>query len=96
MNILFHVTTASGGELLLPLLLAAQRAEASVAAFFTHEGVQGLKNVDLVAALKSAERAVVCEESWHRFCPAVDCPIENGSQTINSALMGDAEKVVSL
>jgi hypothetical protein len=96
MNLLFHVSTRDGGSLLKPLALAARRANASFAAFFTHEGVLGLQDADLVAALATAERTVVCEESWHRFCPDIDCPVENGSQTINSALMGEAEKVVSL
>lgn len=95
MNLLFHVTTAAGGRLLLPLVRAARRAHASFAVFFTHEGVLGLKDADLVAALSGA-RAVVCEESWHRFCPGLTCPVENGSQTINSALMAEAERVVSL
>jgi hypothetical protein len=39
---------------------------------------------------------VVCEESWHRFLPGLACPVEAGSQTSNSALMGEARKVVSL
>lgn len=95
MNILFHVSTAAGGRLLHPLALAAQRANASFAAFFTHEGVMGLKDADLRAAL-AGSRAVVCEESWHRFCHGLDCPVEQGSQTINSSLMGEAERVVSL
>lgn len=95
MKILFHVSTPDGGALLLPLAQAARRAGASFGAFFTHEGVLGLKDAALVAAL-SGRRAVVCEESWHRFCPGLDCPVENGSQTINSALMGEAERVVSL
>lgn len=95
MNILFHVTTAPSAELLKPLALAAKRLNASFAAFFTHEGVLGLKDAELVATL-AGTRAVVCEESWHRFCPGIDCPLENGSQTINSALMGEADKVVSL
>ena len=43
-----------------------------------------------------AARAVVCEESWHRFCPDSPCPVELGSQTVNSALMGEAQRVVSL
>jgi hypothetical protein len=96
MNILFHVSTTAGGALLLPLVQAARRAGASFAAFFTHEGVMGLNDTHLTAALTGAERAVVCEESWHRFCPGLDCPVENGSQTINSALMGEAERVVCL
>jgi hypothetical protein len=95
MKILFHVTTAASGALLKPLALATRRANASFAAFFTHEGVMNLKDAGLVAALAGA-RTVVCEESWHRFCPGLDCPVENGSQTINSALMSEAEKVISL
>ncbi len=95
MNLLFHVTTAASGSFLKPLALAARRANASFAAFFTHEGVMTLKDADLLAALADS-RAVVCEESWHRFCPGLDCPVENGSQTINSALMSEAEKVISL
>jgi len=39
---------------------------------------------------------VVCEESWHRFCPSLDCPVEYGSQTINSGLMAKAVRVVAL
>ncbi|MDX9994134.1 MAG: hypothetical protein RBS28_02340 [Rhodocyclaceae bacterium] len=96
MNILFHVTTPGGGALLAPLALAAGRKGAGFAAFFTHEGVLGLKDPALLAALAGAERAVVCEESWHRFCPGIDCPVEHGSQTTNSALMAEAERVVAL
>lgn len=95
MDILFHVTTAESGRLLAPLARAARRAGASFAAFFTHEGVLALQDETLRAALVEA-RAVVCEESWHRFCPGLACPVETGSQTINSALMGEAGKVVSL
>lgn len=95
MNILFHVSTPGGGALLLPLALAAKRANASFAAFFTHQGVLGLKDFGLVTAL-SGGRSVVCQESWHRFCPGLECPVENGSQTNNSALMSEADRVVAL
>lgn len=96
MNILFHVTTSGGGALLAPLARAAHRQGASFAAFFTHEGVLGLREPALLAALADAERAVVCEESWHRFCPGLECPVEDGSQTTNSALMAEADRVVAL
>lgn len=96
MDILFHVGTAAGGRLLYPLLLAARRAGCRSGAFFTHEGVLGLRDADLTAALGAIERVVACEESWHRFCPGLACPVEAGSQTTNSALMGEAKKVVSL
>lgn len=96
MQILFHVSTAAGGRLLAPLAAAASRAGIGFGAFFTHEGVCGLQDPGLLAALAAARRAVVCEESWRRYCPGLACPVEAGSQTINSALMGVAAKVVSL
>lgn len=96
MDILFHVTTPGSARLLAPLARAALRCGASFACFFTHEGVLGLEEEELLAALQAAERAVVCEESWHRFLPGKACPIEAGSQTVNSALMGEARQVVSL
>lgn len=95
MDMLFHVTTEDGAKLLLPLALACRRGTHVFGAFFTHEGVRGLANPDLQAALRGA-RAVVCEESWHRHCADNVCPVELGSQTVNSSLMGQARHVVSL
>lgn len=96
MDILFHVTTAEGGHFLLPLARACLRAGRSFACFFTHEGVLGLRSEALRDVLGQAQRAVACEESWHRYCKEAACPIEPGSQTINSILMGEAARVVSL
>lgn len=96
MELLFHVSTAAGGRLLFPLLRAARRANCRVGAFFTHDGVLGLRDDSLAAELALVARAVVCEESWHRYCAGLPCPVEAGSQTANSALMGEAKKVVSL
>lgn len=96
MEILFHVSTSEGGRFLLPLAESCRRTGCAFGAFFTHEGVLGLKDRSLQTALKGAVQAVVCEESWHRFCGELACPIEQGSQTINSALMGEAKRVVSL
>ena len=95
MDILFHVTTEAGAQFLPPLARACHRGGHAFGAFFTHEGVRGLLDAELQAALGDA-RAVVCEESWHRFCGDAACPVELGSQTVNSALMGEAKKVVSL
>lgn len=96
MDILFHVSTADGGRFLLPLAQSCRRVGCAFGAFFTHEGVLGLKDAGLQAALESATQAVVCEESWHRYCGDAACPVEQGSQTVNSAMMGDARRVVSL
>lgn len=95
MDILFHVATEAGAQYLLPLARACRRGGHAFGAFFTHEGVRGLLGAELQAALAGA-RAVVCEDSWHRFCAAAACPVELGSQTANSALMGEAKRVVSL
>ncbi len=93
-DILFHVSTARGGAMLLPLARACARSR--YACFFTHDGVLGLREPELCAALEGAQRAVACEESWNRHCPGIACPVELGSQTVNSALMGEAVRVVSL
>lgn len=95
MDILFHVATEAGAQFLLPLARACRRGGHAFGAFFTHEGVRGLRDAELQAVLRDG-RAVVCEESWHRFCGGLACPVELGSQTVNSALMGEAKRVVSL
>lgn len=95
MEILFHVSTEAGARFLLPLAHACRRGRHAFGAFFTHGGVVGLRSAELQAALRDA-RAVACEESWHRFCGDSPCPVELGSQTANSALMGEARRVVSL
>lgn len=95
MDIFFHVGSEAGARLLAPLAQACRRGNHAFAAFFTHDGVRGLDDAGLLAALEGA-RAVVCEESWHRFRAGRPCPVELGSQTNNSALMGEAGKVVSL
>lgn len=95
MDILFHVATEAGAQCLLPLARACRRGGHAFGAFFTHEGVRGLRDAELQATLADA-RAVACEDSWHRFCAGAACPVELGSQTANSALMGEAKKVVSL
>jgi hypothetical protein len=92
----FLVSTAEGGKFLLPLVQSCRRAGCTFGAFFTHEGVLGLKDPALNRALEHAARSVACEESWHRFCGEALCPAERGSQTVNSAMMGEARRVVSL
>lgn len=96
MKILFHVATEEGGRYLLPLARACSRGGHAFGVFFTHDGVLALRDERLQAALAAAERAVVCETSWHRFCPERACPVEAGSQTSSSMMIGAAQRVVSL
>jgi hypothetical protein len=77
------------------LLAAARRRGAMVACFFINDGVLVVADPEIKGALGDV-RAVACEESWRRFRPHEACPIEAGSQTDNSALMAQAQRVVSL
>lgn len=94
-DILFHVSHRGAGRYLFPLIAAARRQGARVACFFTHDGVLVAADPRLRDALGEG-RAVACEESWRRFRPGEPCPVEAGSQTVNSALMAEAARVVSL
>lgn len=96
MDVLFHVSTPEGARILLALAAACARARRSFACFFTHDGVLALGNPALLAALAGATRAVACEDSWQRFGAGLPCPVELGSQTTNSALVGEAGRVVSV
>lgn len=96
MDILFHVGTSEGGRLLAPLARACARAGAEFGCFFTHAGVLALGDDAVREAVVPAREAVVCEESWHRFRPGATCPVELGSQTANSAMVGRATRIVSL
>ena len=51
MDILFHVTTEAGAQFLPPLARACRRGGHAFGAFFTHEGVRGLLDAELQAAL---------------------------------------------
>lgn len=94
-DILFHVSNHNAARYLFPLIAAAQRRGAGVACFFTFDGVRVAADPGFKEVIGNG-RAVMCEESWHRFCPGEPCPVEAGSQTVNSALMGEAKRVVSL
>jgi hypothetical protein len=96
MEVLFHVATPDGARILIPLARACSRARRRYACFFTHDGVLGLRHRELLLAAADAVRLVACEESWRKFCADIACPVELGSQTVNSALIGDAARVVSL
>jgi hypothetical protein len=43
-----------------------------------------------------AAKAAACKVSWERHMGGKACPVEIGSQTNNSAMVGDIDKVISL
>ena len=95
-GLLIHVSTPASGAITVALADACRRAGIAWSCFLTNDGVKVLADEALVAALDGAERAVACEKSWAEFMGGAACPVELGSQTVNSALMGEADKVVSI
>ena len=96
MDLLVLVTTKDARSILIPLGQACGRKKISWAAFFTNDGVKNLQDDGVVKAIESGERTIVCQESWGHHLPGVDCPVELGSQTNNSALIAAAKHIVSL
>lgn len=96
MKILFVVNNPSSTEALLGLTEACIRRNQPFLCFFTGDGVKILADANVTEVISKAERAVVCEFSWAKYFPNQISPIEEGSQTDNSAMVSIVEKVVSL
>ena len=92
----FLVSSAKTGAVLQPLARACIRKGTAWCCFITGEGVKQLKDPEMLKLLPSAERAIVCEHSWHEFFGSLECPVELGSQTSNSEMMTETKRVISL
>ncbi len=97
MNILFEVSSGDAADVLVPLIRACNRNTVTWSCFFTGDGVKNLIRTDVLDLVKKGGTdAMVCEVSWERHMQDQLCPVEMGSQTNNSAMVGDADKIVSL
>ncbi len=96
MNLLFVVSTPEAGRVLLPMAAACRRKGLEWGFFFTNDGVQVLADSKVVDAARCAQHSIVCEHSWDRFMGDTECPVELGSQTQNSMMVGEADHIVSL
>jgi hypothetical protein len=96
MDVLLHVTTPDAARIAAPLARALTAKGARWACFLTNDGVRALDDAGFAAALTRAERVSVCEHSWQQHMAGRACPAEPASQTVNSALMAEAKRVVSL
>jgi len=96
MDLLIIISNPNSGPIITPLAEACGRAGLKWAAFFTNDGVSTLMNDDLVNALNTASDAAVCQESWALHMNDKECPITLGSQTTNSALVSQTDRVLSL
>ena len=95
MDILLHITTPASAPIAAALGRALSAKGATWAAFLTNDGVKALDDGDFIAASKGAERVAACEHSWDAHMTG-ECPVERGSQTVNSGLMAEAARVISL
>ncbi len=95
MDLLIIVSNPNSAPVVRPLALACGRSGVLWSAFFTNDGVKALDE-EMVSALATAGSAIACQESWALHMPELDCPIEAGSQTNNSALVSKAARVLSL
>ncbi len=95
MDVMILVSSAESRDVFKGLAAALNRAEAKWGCFFTNDGAGLATDTDIVEILSGSNWANVCELSWERFGSGA-CPIELGSQTQNSMMMGDAVRVVSL
>jgi len=95
-RLLLHISTREGARVGAALARACTRAGIAWGCFLTNEGVRALADPAFVAVLGSAVRAAACEHSWHRHMSGAPCPTELGSQTVNSALMAEVDRVISL
>ncbi len=96
MDVLLHLSTSEAAGIAGPLGRALTAQGATWGCFLTNDGVLALADADFLAASAAAERTAVCETSWDIHMAGRSCPVEKGSQTINSIMMADAAKVVSL
>lgn len=96
MDVLLHITTPGAARIAAPLARAFTAKGATWGCFLTNDGVRSLDDRAFAPALAQAARVAVCEHSWDLHMPGRECPVERGSQTINSALMAEARRVVSL
>lgn len=96
MKILFEVSSRDAASVLVPLTRACDRNAVTWSCFFTGDGVKTLARDDVRSRVAGAAKATACEVSWERHMGDQPCPVVIGSQTNNSAMFGDVDKVVSL
>lgn len=93
-----HIIVAhpDAAGVLIPLAAACERRGTAWSVFFTSGGVKALAREAVQSAVASAREAVACHDSWKRMMETRECPVQFGSQTNNSELVGKAARVVSL
>jgi hypothetical protein len=95
-NLLIVISNPASIQALMGFTGACQRRDQPYSCFVTGQGVRVLRDPDIASMLRASKHAVVCEYSWSRLFPHEAPPIEEGSQTDHSAMIGEADQVFSL
>lgn len=95
-NLLIVISRSTSISALIGFCGACERRNQPYNCFVTGDGVRVLRNPEVSSMLRASKHAVVCEYSWSRLFPHEAPPIEEGSQTDHSAMIGEADKVLSL
>ena len=96
MDLLLIVSTPQSGPIATELGKAALRAGLNWGVFLTNDGVRNFSDHVFADTIAKANRAIACHESWAQHMGDTPCPVETGSQTNNSTLVGEAAHIVSL
>ena len=96
LDVLLHIASPDAARIAAPLGRAFVAMGVRWGCFLTNDGVRTLDDAAFAAVAPKAERLVVCEHSRDRHLSSPECIAECGSQTVNSALMAAARRVVSL
>ncbi|OIP82002.1 MAG: hypothetical protein AUK37_09900 [Rhodobacterales bacterium CG2_30_65_12] len=96
MDVLLHISTPQAAPIAAALGWALTAHGASWACFMTDDGVKVLADQSFSTAVDHAVRVAVCEHSWDLHMAGQECPVDRSSQTVNSGLMAEAARVVSL
>lgn len=96
MDLLILVTTSASGPILTHMARACTRAGIDWSVFFTNDGVKTLLESDVTDALAGSGQSIACQDSWNHWLPGRNCPVELGSQTGNSSMLSETQRIISL
>ncbi|WP_137703316.1 hypothetical protein [Marimonas lutisalis] len=96
MDVMLLISTPDAARIATGLGRALTAQGLSWGCFLTNDGVKLLSDATFAQVGAGAARLAVCEHSWDLHMAGRDCPVERGSQTVNSLMMGEAARIVSL
>ena len=94
--VLFVISHQNASKVFEPLAMSCIRQNISYECFFTGIGVKNLNESALEYVIQSAQKSIVCHQSWEIHCQNNKSPVEEGSQTNLSEMIAKHDRVISL